>query len=177
MLHLKSLLVNMAICIPLSDCDDAAIENLLDAAFGTDRKQRTAYLLRDGLNAIPTLSYGLLDGDALIGSIQCWPVKITDDGDEVPMVLVGPVAITPDRQNQQFGQLLMDVMLSAVLLEGNPPLVMIGDTEYYGRYGFTASETAGWQLPGPWEKHRLLLRNEGDYILPHSGKLGPDRDN
>jgi predicted N-acetyltransferase YhbS len=36
---------------------------------------------------------------------------------------------------------------------------MVGDAEYYGRFGFSADSTGGWILPGPWEAHRLLARN------------------
>ena len=164
---------------PLGTCDTRAIEALLDAAFGEDRKSRTAYMLRDGVNAIDALCFGLIAGDGeLIGSIQCWPVAITANDDEVvPLILVGPVAVAPDLQNRNHGHQLMDAMLVAAMLEGNPPLMMIGDAEYYERFGFSASETGGWDLPGPFEAHRLLLRNEGEYILPHDGMIGPDVGN
>lgn len=161
--------------IPLSAGNAGAVENLLDDAFGTDRQRRTAYLLRQGTVYIPGLSFGLIDSRRLIGSIQCWPVRITDDdGEAAALILVGPVAVVPDRQRGGHGQILMKAMLDAAMLEGNPPLIMIGDVEYYGRFGFSADETGGWRLPGPFEPHRLLLRNEGDYILPICGALGPD---
>ena len=164
--------------IALDRCDTDAIENLLDDAFGTDRKYRTAYKLREGVDYIPALSFGLFDDDRLIGSIQCWPVRIiTAQQEYAPLILVGPVAVTPSKQGSGHGQALMQAMLDAAMLEGNPPLVMIGDHEYYGRFGFSAKETNGWQLPGPFDAHRLLLRNEGDYILPLSGMIGPDIDN
>ena len=164
---------------PLGTCDAGAIETLLDAAFGEDRKGRTAYMLRDGVNAIDALCFGLIAGDGeLIGSIQCWPVAVTtNDSEVVPLILVGPVAVAPDLQNRNHGHQLMDAMLEAAMLEGNPPLMMIGDAEYYRRFGFSASETDGWDLPGPFEAHRLLLRNEGEYILPRNGMIGPDVGN
>jgi predicted N-acetyltransferase YhbS len=161
---------------PLNASNQNDIDQLLDAAFGLDRRGRTAYLLRAGVSQIESMSFCLLaNNDALIGSIQCWPIKITaDDGDQFPMVLVGPVAVAPGRQNQGLGHILMNAALSAALLEGNPPLVMVGDPDYYQRFGFGADETGGWKLPGPWEAHRLLLRNEGEYELPAVGTLGPD---
>lgn len=155
-----------------------AIESLLDGVFGADRKSRTAYLLRRGAQVISALSLGLLDDGVLIGSIQCWPVKICEDsGESTPLILVGPVAVAPDRQNQGHGGHLMKLALDGALLEGNPPLIMIGDPEYYGRFGFDAKETGGWQLPGPWQAHRLLLRNVGEYILPLSGMIAADTHN
>jgi len=164
---------------PLGTCDTDAIEALLDAAFGEDRKSRTAYMLRDGVDAIDALCFGLIAvEDELIGSIQCWPVAITaHDAEVVPLILVGPVAVAPDMQNQRHGHQLMDAMLEAAMLEGNPPLMMIGDAEYYDRFGFFADETGGWDLPGPFEPHRLLLRNEGEYFLPRNGMIGADVGN
>jgi predicted N-acetyltransferase YhbS len=170
--------------ISLNASDQVAVESLLDDAFGSDRRSRTAYLLRAGLDYMPALSFGLIKDTRLIGSIQCWPVMITADdkdadkeAETVPLVLVGPVAVATDCQGCGYGHALMEAMLEAAMLEGNPPLVMIGDAEYYSRFGFSASETGGWKLPGPFEQHRLLLRNKGDYILPISGIIGPDQDN
>jgi len=54
--------------------------------------------------------------------------------------------------------------------------VMIGDPEYYGRFwGFSAEPTQEWQLPGPYEKHRLLVRCDNPAVLPVTGMLGPWR--
>ena len=164
---------------PLNACNDREIEALLDAAFGADRLGRTAYKLRKGTEVLAAMSYCLVDeASALLGSIQCWPVKITDEtGVDYALVLIGPVAVAPSRQNEGLGHMLMNAALDAALLEGNPPLIMIGDPEYYTRFGFTAGETSGWRLPGPFEAHRLLLRNDGDYPLPLSGMIGLDCDN
>jgi predicted N-acetyltransferase YhbS len=156
--------------VPLSTIPNSAVEALLDAAFGTDRQSRTAYRLREGSVIIDNLSFAMLDPDQqLIGTVQCWPVHIAD----VPMVLVGPVAITPTLQNQGFGSRLMHSVLEAAAIIGDPPMVMIGDPEYYGRFGFTSAETGGWKLPGPWEPHRLLARNPAGFPLPSQGMLGP----
>jgi len=54
--------------------------------------------------------------------------------------------------------------------------VMIGDPEYYGRFwGFTNAHTSGWDLPGPFERHRLLARCDNPAVLPAEGMLGPWR--
>jgi predicted N-acetyltransferase YhbS len=158
--------------VSLNDCAHSAVEDLLDAAFGKDRKSRTAYLLRDGSSFIPPLSFGLQDESGLVGAIQCWPVKLVA-GTEIPapLVLVGPVAVHPDLQNLGYGTKLMHAMLKASEGVGHPPMVMIGDPEYYVRFGFFADATGGWSLPGPWEAHRLLLRNVAGHKLPEIAAL------
>jgi predicted N-acetyltransferase YhbS len=54
------------------------------------------------------------------------------------------------------------------------PQVMVGDPEYYGRFwGYSNEWTQGWNLPGPFERHRLLVRCENPAVLPREGMLGP----
>ena len=144
------------------------VENLLDDAFGRDRQKRTAYLLRADMPVIDHLSFAVIDDGVVVGNIQCWPVSIAG----APLILVGPVAVSSQRQNQGIGRQLMHATLNATL-SADPPLVMIGDPEYYGRFGFVADETGGWTLPGPWEADRLLLRNPDATRLPKMGLLGP----
>jgi len=160
--------------VPLSTVDGAAVEALLDRAFGADRHARTAYLVRGGGAPIPALSVAARDGDRLIGTIQCWPVRLHgDDGRAWPLVMIGPVAVEPDRQRDGIGRQLMDRALAAARAESlDGALMLIGDPEYYGRFfGFDASRTAGWRLPGPVERHRLLGR--GADVPAAAGVLGP----
>lgn len=158
----------------LDKVDGNAIEALLDRAFGSDRHGRTAYRLRAGTVAIPSLSFAALADGALVGAIQCWPVAFTaDDGRVVPLVLLGPVAVEPGRQRDGIGRMLMTACLDAAAREGlDGAIMLIGDPEYYGRFfGFTAEYTAGWRLPGPVERHRLLAR--GADVPVGTGAIGP----
>ncbi len=162
--------------VPLSTIAADQVETLLDAAFGADRKQRTAYRLRAGLAAIPALSFALLGADdALLGTVQCWPIALDTGADPVPLVLVGPVAVAPASQGQGVGKALMKAMLVAADAHGHDALVMIGDPEYYNRFfGFSADATQGWDLPGPFERHRLLARIAREGGVPADGQLIAD---
>jgi predicted N-acetyltransferase YhbS len=165
-----------ATLIPLDAVDSALIEALLDRAFDAERKNRTAYKVREGTEWLPALSFAALDGDEhLVGTIQCWPLALTDpDGRRHPMIMVGPVAVLPEAQGAGFGKALMEASLSALDPRAPLPQVMIGDPEYYGRFwGFTAASTQAWDLPGPFERHRLLVRCANPAVLPERGMLGP----
>lgn len=173
-----------ATLIPLSAVDPGMVEAVLDRAFGPQRRARTAYRIRAGSDWLETLSFAALDtDDLLVGTIQCWPIALrtpdTNDapGVRVPLVMVGPVAVLPERQGEGFGQGLMAAMLDvqrdmdgAVL-----PQVLIGDPDYYGRWGFSAFHTGGWRCPGPYEPERLLARGTALPTLPREGMLGPWR--
>ena len=162
--------------LPLSDIDPAAIEALLDAAFGPDRHGRTAYRLREGVDAVPGLSFAAVDGQgALLASLQCWPVELAaDDGRIAPLLLIGPIAVRPDRQQGGIGRMLTNHALAAIDRAGGQPCVLIGDPEYYGRFfGFSDEATGGWRLPGPFEPRRLLARMAPGTQLPVDGVLRP----
>lgn len=160
----------------MSDIAPSAVEDILDAAFGADRFGRTAYRIRQGMDAVPALSFALIEDGGLVGTIQCWPVAHhAPDGPATPLVMVGPVAVRPDVQRGGHGRALMAHMLGAAEHESDSALMMIGDPEYYGRFfGFTAEATGAWDLPGPYEKHRLLARAVNGHGLPTStGMIGP----
>jgi predicted N-acetyltransferase YhbS len=161
---------------PLATIQPAAVEALLDRAFGSGRRARTAYRIRAGADPVAALSFAALDaGGGLAGTIQCWPVTLAcDGGHTAPLVMVGPVAVEPALQQAGIGRALMERMLAAVPecdAPGCGALMLIGDPGYYGRFGFTADRTGGWRLPGPFEPHRLLAR--GADVPACAGALGP----
>lgn len=165
----------MTTLAPLSSVAHADVEQLLDLAFGTDRRGRTAYRLREGVKAIDALSLAALEDGALVGSIQCWPIEIREaDGRATPLILVGPVAVQPDRQRAGIGRLLMDAMLAAADAAGSEPMMLIGDADYYERFfGFSARHTGGWTVPGPVDRDRLLARLRPGQTVPAEGTLAP----
>ncbi len=164
---------------PLSSQPTPAIESLLDAAFGPDRHGRTAYAIRRGMHWLPEFSYAALEENgAMVGLLQSWPValKLDDRASAVPLIMVGPVAVLPERQGEGHGKLLMDRLIADADANADAPLMMIGDPEYYGRFwGFSAEDTGGWRVPGPVDPRRLLMRRvAGAARLPAlSGMLGP----
>ena len=168
----------MTILQPLETYDDAAIDDVLDQAFGADRHGRTAYKIRDSASWLPRFSYAVADASGrLIALLQSWPVALLgDDGIETPLIMVGPVAVLPSVQGEGLGRRLMDRLIADADAHADAPLMMIGDPEYYGRFwNFTADVTGGWHAPGPVEARRLLLRQVAPIApLPAlSGMLGP----
>jgi len=166
-----------ATLIPLDAVDPALVEALLDRAFGPGRHGRTAYAIRQGTDWLPSLSFAALDAEEyLVGTIQAWPVALTDaEGRAHPLIMVGPVAVAPERQDQGFGRALLAAQQAAMDPRAPLPQVLIGDAPYYERFGFTAASTGGWRCPGPFDPARLLVRADNPAILPAEGLLGPWR--
>ena len=164
----------MPALVPIAQVSAERVELLLDHAFGADRHLRTAYRIREGMAALPELSFAALEDGVLIGTIQCWPIRFAADaGADVAMVQLGPVAVEPARQRGGIGVALTARALAAAEAAGlADAMTLIGDPEYYGRFfGFDATRTARWRVPGPVERHRLLAR--GDKVPDGAGLLAP----
>jgi len=134
------------------------IEALLDASFGPDRFQKTAYRLRDGVDSIPELNLGAIEHDEhgneiLEGTIRYWPILI---GGTTPSLLLGPIAVTGRLQGGGLGSKLIRMSLNKAVALGYKSVILVGDAPYYERFGFTRALTLGMQMPGPVDMNRLL---------------------
>jgi len=161
--------------IPLSAIDAAAVEALLDEAFGADRHGRTAYAVRAGVESLAALSFAAVAEGALVGTLQSWPVALAfEQANRRSLVMVGPVAVSPDAQGKGIGQMLTRACCRA-LDEAGLSAVMIGDPGFYQRFfGFVSGPASRWTLPGPVEPERILLRAGEAVRWPAHGALGPD---
>lgn len=155
---------------PAEASDAAAIDALLDTAFGHGRHARTASLLRRGATPLagPSL-VAVADDGGLCGSIQFWPIALVAGNERMPLTLLGPLAVVT--LGIGIGRGLLAAALRIADAAGIDPIMLIGDLSYYGPFGFTAAATGGWTLPGPVERERLLLRQRRAGPLPRSADV------
>ncbi len=135
-----------------------AIEALLDASFGADRFQKTAYRLRDGIDSIPELNLVAIEHDehgneVLEGTIRYWPILI---GGTTPSLLLGPIAVAGRLQGGGLGSKMIRMSLNKAIAHGYQSVILVGDAPYYERFGFSRALTLGMQMPGPVDMNRLL---------------------
>jgi putative acetyltransferase len=81
-----------------------------------------------------TLSLVALEGDDLVGQITFSPVYIDSEHDD--WFGLGPVAVTPEKQNQGIGSALIKEGLNRLETKHARGCVLIGNPEYYARFGF-----------------------------------------
>lgn len=130
-----------------------AIEALVDLDFGPERFRLTSYRLRDGLDPVPGLGLVVVLDDTLVGTLRFWPVSIAGT---LPALLLGPLAIHPDRQGQGIGRALMSEGLDRARAQGWQAVVLVGDAPYYTRFGFRRDLAKNLTLPGPVDPERFL---------------------
>jgi predicted N-acetyltransferase YhbS len=138
---------------PETKRDVAAREALLDQAFGASRFVKTAQRLRDDRLPADHLSFAACDGGRLVGTVRLWDVT---GGPGRPALLLGPLAVARRSRGAGLGAKLVRHALAAAATRGHGAVLLVGDTPYYGRFGFSAEKTGGLWLPGPYERHRLL---------------------
>lgn len=137
------------------ESDHAQVEHLLDLSFGSNRHAKTSYRLREGNRPIPGLSLVVRDpGVGLSGTISFWPLRIGEAGK--PALLLGPLAVHPDRQNLGIGLLLMREGLRRARALGHRLVLLVGDEPYYARAGFRRLPGGLLALPGPVDPARFL---------------------
>jgi predicted N-acetyltransferase YhbS len=126
-----------------TSADTAEIETLLDLSFGPDRLKKRSYHFRRNVPRVDELCLVARDPGhpKLVGGIRYWPVTIGQMA--TPALLLGPLAIQPERRGTGVGAALMRYSLAKAEGLGHRVVVLVGDLAYYGRFGFSPAQPRG----------------------------------
>lgn len=150
--------------------DVAAREALLDLAMGPMRKRKSSEKLRRGRRPSEGLALVARNGDGgLVGTVRLWDVKTGESGPAA--LLLGPLAVDPSMKSAGIGGALMRHAIEEARRLGHRAIILVGDAEYYRRFGFSADKTANLSMPGPYERHRLLALEIEDGALDHAAGI------
>ncbi len=132
--------------------DIVARERMLDRAMGRARVLKPSEILRRGRAPAEGLALVARERGKLVGSVRLWNV----DAGGKPALLLGPLAVDPAAQGKGIGTGLMDLALFRAATLGHAGVILVGDQEYYERFGFSAERTAGLVMPAPVAQRRFL---------------------
>jgi predicted N-acetyltransferase YhbS len=136
-----------------------AREALLDRAMGEGRRRKSSEKLRRGRLPAEGLAFSAIDDHGMLaGTVRLWNVHAGLDafGFPVSALLLGPLAVDPSTAGCGIGSALMRHAIAEARRLGHGAILLVGDPEYYGRFGFTAEKTGALAMPGPFEKRRFL---------------------
>lgn len=162
----------------------SAREALLDAAMGPGRTRKSSEAIRAGRLPAEGLAFSAVRPDgSLAGTVRLWNISAgTRNGRDVPALLLGPLAVSPESQGTGLGGLLMRQAIAETAMLGHGAIILVGDPEYYARFGFTAARTARLAMPGPFEPRRLLALeltegalNGAEGIVAPTGRFAPQK--
>jgi putative acetyltransferase len=142
--------------------DVVGIRRVNELAFARPEEADVVDRLRQA--DIPFLSLVAEDGGAIVGHVLFTPV-IVDHGEQhvgqhVAGMGLAPLAVTPERQRQGIGTLLVQRGLELLRADGCPFVIVLGHPGYYPRFGFARASLHGltcqWQ-DVPDEAFMVLL--------------------
>jgi predicted N-acetyltransferase YhbS len=141
--------------------ETGAREMLLDRTMGPDRHLKTSERLREDRLPASGLALVARDGDAIVGSVRLW--NVSAGGRDA--LLLGPLAVAPERQGEGLGGKLMRAALNRAAMFGHGAVILVGDADYYARFGFSTAATQRLMMPGPVDRARFLALELRDGAL------------
>ena len=125
--------------------DRDAIRALVDEAFG----DTITSLIVDGIRAsdrfVPELSLVAESEGQTVGHVISSYVDVEPGPRRV--LQVGPLAVAPSHQRRGIGSALMEETIRRADARREPLLLIEGNPQYYGRFGFTRADEAGIEPP------------------------------
>ncbi|MDZ3992883.1 N-acetyltransferase [Pseudomonas sp. Teo4] len=106
-----------------------------------------------------TVSLVAVDEDHVVGQVAVSPVTVSSGA--AGWYGLGPISVLPDWQGQGIGSSLMKAALTELQKQGAAGCVVLGDPDYYNRFGFNAH--AGLVLPGVPQAYFQALSFCGEF--------------
>ncbi|MFM2279803.1 MAG: hypothetical protein RLZZ444_2034 [Pseudomonadota bacterium] len=157
--------------------DVVARERLLDTAMGAGRKKKSSEQIRR--NRVPAEGLSLVARDSeghVIGTVRLWHVQagVTFQGNAVPALLLGPLAVDPAHEGKGIGSALMRAAILEAKKRDHGAILLVGDAPYYERFGFSVEKAATLMMPGPFARERFLaLELKDKWLDGAAGVLVP----
>lgn len=121
--------------------DEAAIAEAIEAAFLlAEHRDGTEAQIVERLREAGALilSQVAVEQGSIVGHVAFSPVTI--DGEDRQWFGLGPVAVHPDRQGMGIGSALIRCGLDRLRELGAAGCVLVGEPEFYCRFGFVADD-------------------------------------
>lgn len=146
---------------PETPADAPLIRSLTDAAFlGLEHSSQTEGAIVDALREAGALTVSLVavqDG-AIIGHVAFSPVRI--NADDNGWFGMGPVSVSPGLQRGGVGTALIEEGLRQLKDRGAAGCVVLGEPDYYGRFGFSSDHGLRYGDVPPQYFQSMVLTGE-----------------
>lgn len=150
--------------------DAAGIHELLVAAFPTNGEA----LLVDDLRIADALPVSLVASESgtVLGHVAFSPVSIRPSGNAALIWALAPLAVLPAAQGRGIGSELVRTGLHACAHAGCDAVVVLGDPQYYCRFGFFPAVQYGLRcsFDAPPEAFMLVEFRPGS-VSHHDGTV------
>jgi len=122
--------------------DAGAVYEVHRRAFdGRTNESRIVQRLHDADKAVVSLV--AVEDERIVGHVLFSPARVENQGADVELVGLAPVGVLPENQNEGVGSSLIERGLEECRDAGVDAVVVLGDREYYSRFGFERASDYG----------------------------------
>jgi putative acetyltransferase len=127
---------------PFTAGDADAVYEVHRRAFdGRTDESRIVQRLHDADKAVVSLV--AVENDRIVGHVLFSPTSVANHGENIKLTGLAPVGVLPENQNEGVGSSLIQHGLAECRDAGVDAVVVLGDPEYYSRFGFERANEYG----------------------------------
>ena len=150
--------------------DIVHIHAIHQEAFGRTTEGDLVDSLRPTNYFSPEFSLVAVVGDELVGHILLTRIVLKDEHKAKPVLALSPIAVKPAFQNQGIGRALITEGLRRAKYAGHRAVFVVGDPNFYGRFGFERASHHGITPPADMPDEAFLVASLGGSPLTMRGQ-------
>ena len=152
---------------PAEPADALSIRAVHEAAFPTAVEAELVEALEREGDAVVSLVAG--KQGAIVGHALLSRMRVTADGRALRALGLAPVGVLPGFQGGGVGSALIEAALAIARTTGEEIVFLLGEPDYYERFGFSAQAAAPFASPyaGPWF---MALALQPGFTAPAAGE-------
>jgi len=135
-----------------TDADRAAILGVHESAFGKEQGPEIVELVSGLLGdrtAMPLFSLVAEVGGRVVGHVLFTTVRLQSNRHSVAAQILAPLAVSTEHQGEGIGGSLINAGMKQLAASGVGLVFVLGDPDYYGKFGFTPAGVLGYEAPYP----------------------------
>ncbi|HEV2747641.1 MAG TPA: N-acetyltransferase [Allosphingosinicella sp.] len=157
----------MSIAVRPAEARDASAIRAVHLAAFPDATEAdlVGQLDKDGASVLSLVAEE--DGE-IVGHILMSRMRVEGDGRGFRALGIAPVAVVPERQRAGIGSALIREALARARDAGEQLVFLVGEPDYYRRFGFAAATAA--RFASPYAGSYFMARALTDVDLPRRGR-------
>lgn len=151
--------------------DFRAIDVVNLSAFEGDAEARLVGAVRNSPGFVPELSLVAEFNGRIVGHVLLSKVHYRHSGGEVDILALAPMSVVPSQSHRGIGKALLDEALRRARQLGFPAVAVVGQPEYYARFGFQPGTRWHLQCVPPVAEEVLTAMELVEGGLPPAGRI------
>lgn len=150
--------------------DYLAISQVNNLAFGRENEAQLIVAIRLSDFYIPELSLVAEVDNTVVGHILFSYIELVGE-EKLQVLSLAPIAVHPQFHRQGIGSALIQAGLTKAEAKGESLVIVLGDPQFYSRFGFIPSVNYGIASPFPVPDDFFMVKTLHSYQTKYRGKV------